>query len=330
MANDGTMRLHQAPRPGPARWLWPGRVPEGYAWLVAGKPGSGKSSFAASVVASLVSGRPFPDGQTPPKTGPVLYLGNEDHPGDLRDRLAAAGAGRQLRRVVLMTTAAGGEELDLGRADHLNQLAAVMRRVRPIAVVVDPVQGFIPVDGRSRAVRRTMRPFLALMEQHGATPILIAHPTKASATSKTDPLYYAAGSSALPELIRACSIVGSDPTEPALRVVAWAKLQKATLPGSLSFTLTGTAASNPVAGEWAPSARTADELMALNADEQDRMSEARTWLRGLFASRQPITAADVLAAARRDGIAPRTLSRARGLEGIRSQKLGATWVWSPA
>jgi hypothetical protein len=76
---------------------------------------------------------------------------------------------------------------------------------------------------------------------------------------------------------------------------------------------------------------TADELVAArgaDADAEGALGEAMAWLRDYLGSgARP--ADDVRAAAKKAGIADRTLDRAKARTKVRSMKLATGWAWVP-
>lgn len=252
-------------------WLWPGRVPQGYPWFIAGRPGSGKSTALAAILASLTAGVPFPDGTIPPVTGKVIVLAHEDEPGDLRDRFAAAGV--RTSRVILIGKRSG-ERPKLDSAFGVAMLRKLIVKHRPIAVVIDPIMAYGRVTGSSDSFRDRWNPLFDMLDHERVTPIIAAHPSMGSATRGRDPLYYIAGTAGIPELARTMTIVAVDPKGGQGRVMAWTKLQKGELPRSLAFTITSTEASNPFATHWRDSAVTADRLLESTPTRRDPFAEA--------------------------------------------------------
>lgn len=79
-------------KPEPIDWLWDGWLAAGKLHVLAGAPGTGKSTIAFALAAALTAGRWWPDGKRAP-VGSVLIWSGEDDPADtIMPRLLAAGA----------------------------------------------------------------------------------------------------------------------------------------------------------------------------------------------------------------------------------------------
>lgn len=79
-------------RPEPIRWLWPGWLAAGKFHVLAGAPGTGKTSIALALAATITTGGRWPDGALA-ASGNVLIWSGEDDPCDtLVPRLIASAA----------------------------------------------------------------------------------------------------------------------------------------------------------------------------------------------------------------------------------------------
>src|SRR5262249_20622145 len=77
------------------RWLWPERIPLGKITIFAGVPGEGKSLATIDIAARVTTARKYFDAVNPLLASEVLFIAEEDEPGDaLVPRLMAAGADR--------------------------------------------------------------------------------------------------------------------------------------------------------------------------------------------------------------------------------------------
>ena len=78
--------------PEPVRWLWNGWLALGKLAILAGAPGTGKTTCALSMAATITTGGRWPDNSKSP-LGDVLIWSGEDDPSDtLLPRLIASGA----------------------------------------------------------------------------------------------------------------------------------------------------------------------------------------------------------------------------------------------
>jgi hypothetical protein len=86
--------------------------------------------------------------------------------------------------------------------------------------------------------------------------------------------------------------------------------------------------------EWlGETSQDARELLTGPGDPEERSAttDAVEWLKSFLDSntgdRHTATAGEVLAAARKDGIAERTLQRARKIAGVTTQRVDKAWIW---
>lgn len=92
----------------PIRWLWKGWMAKGKLHILAGAPGTGKTTIALALAAAVTRGAPFPDGAQG-EPGNVLIWSGEDDPADtLVPRLMAAGA--DLQRICIIGDVGHGQD----------------------------------------------------------------------------------------------------------------------------------------------------------------------------------------------------------------------------
>src|SRR5215469_399922 len=73
-------------------WLWNGWLAAGKLHIIAGAPGSGKTTLAASFAATLTRGSSWPDGTRADKGSVVFWSDEDDNADTLNPRFRAAGA----------------------------------------------------------------------------------------------------------------------------------------------------------------------------------------------------------------------------------------------
>ena len=214
-----------AVNPQPVTWLWPGVIPMGKLTLDAGRPGLGKSCIATDISARATRGGPWPTNpghETEPIN--VLIVSGEDALDDtIRPRLDAAGA--DVNRVFSVPLIQGEEILSLN--GHLDLIAEAIGKHQAGLLVVDPLSCLIGggVDShRDVAVRRALGPLAALAETTGCAVLCVHHRRKQGGG---DAISAVGGSLAFGAAARAVWMVGVDPADPALRVMAPAKLNLA-------------------------------------------------------------------------------------------------------
>lgn len=189
-------------KPKPIRWLWPGWLARGKLHVIAGAPGTGKTTAALSWCASITRGTAFPDGTRPAKPGRVLIWSGEDGSDDtLVPRLQAAGA--DLARVQFVgEVSEDGKRFAFDPAHDVQTLAAALASSDEIALIlIDPLVSAVAGDSHKNAeVRRGLQPLVDLAQRVGAALLGVTHYTKG--TQGRDPLERVTGSIAFGALAR--------------------------------------------------------------------------------------------------------------------------------
>lgn len=193
--------------------------------------------------------------------------------------------------------------------------------------MVDPLNAHLPerIDShKDAAIRRALGPLTRLAGDTSAAVIGINHVNKGTG----DALNRVLGSVGYVNAARAVLIVGRPPDgeDGPDRIVAVPESNLTPLVSSLRFRLEsreveavlpdGSHGPVDVVGiAWLGEDRsTADELLG-NAEERSALAEAVDWLRDLLVN-GPLRKADIVKQARSDGIAERTLQRARKHVGV--------------
>ncbi len=330
-------------QPRPVEWLWPSRVPLGKLTLLAGDPGLGKSSITLDMAARVSRGMPWPDCPAEAnEIGGVVLLGAEDDVADtVRPRLDAAGA--DVTRIVALqavrrTDAETGEEreypFDLRRdLPALEQAVANMGDCR--LVIIDPISAYLggADSHRNAEIRGLLAPLADLAARHGVAVVAVTHLRKGDGPA----LYRAMGSLAFIAAARAGYVVAKD-TDDATgrrRLMLPLKSNLSSDQSGLAYRLDDSMSFNGqpvVAWEADPVEIDTDEALRFDrgrsAKASPELDEAQDWLAAELAE-GPRPVKDILAHARRDGIAKRTLDRAKGEMGVLAEKSGfrGGWVW---
>jgi len=88
----------------PIEWLWPGRIERGKLTVIAGAPGTGKSTLAARIVAGVSSGGTWPCGEGNAAQGLVVLICPDGDTDVVDPRLRAAGADLDRVRALRLET----------------------------------------------------------------------------------------------------------------------------------------------------------------------------------------------------------------------------------
>lgn len=326
-------------KPEPIRWLWPGWLARGKPHVLAGAPGTGKTTMAMDFAACISSGRALPSGWHPNR-GNVLIWSGEDDPADtLIPRLICAGA--DLTRIKFVgDVKAHGECYAFDPARDVPLLASAAANIEDIALlIVDPLVSAISGDSHKNAeVRRGLQPLVDFAAKRDAALIGITHYSKG--TQGREPLERVSGSLAFGALARVVLGTvrqqGEDGASPKMLVT---RCKSNNGPDGGGFTYEFQQVELPDHGNliaskivWGAAVEgTARELLA-EADPESSDHDARDaadWLRELLAG-GPLAVKDVRRHCDDAGHAWRTVQRAMRAAGVESKRGGfglpATWA----
>jgi hypothetical protein len=216
----------------------------------------------------------------------------------------------------------------------LSALESAIQLTDAALVIIDPLMAYIP-DGRDshrdQDIRRVLAPLAALAARTDAAVVVIRHLNKSGVGN---PLYRGGGSIGIIGAARSGLLVATDPHDPdgPRRILVVTKSNLAAPPPALAYRV--------VASEGVPhllwegeTRHTAEQLLAPKLPEEERSSieEAEEFLAGLLAN-GPRPAREVKAAGRQEGIAERTLDRARLRLGVTTHRegfgRGACYTWA--
>lgn len=212
-------------KPVPIEWLWPGWLAAGKLILLAGQPGTGKTTIACDLASILSRGGLWPDGTQAAVGEALIWMSEDDARDTIRPRLIAAEAdcGRIfLPGVVVHRT----KRRIFDPAKDIPLLREELRRMRnPRLIVIDPVIAVVPGDSHKNAdVRRGLQPLVDLGREFRCAVVGIAHLTKGS--NDRDLLERVSGSlayAALPRIVLFAAALPAAPGEEARSLFLRAK-----------------------------------------------------------------------------------------------------------
>jgi putative DNA primase/helicase len=203
-----------------------------------------------------------------------------------------------------------------------------------VAMFIDPLSAYLGSRDsyKDAEIRGLLTPLAALAERHRVAIIGNLHLTKAQ---QRRILYRVQASVAFVAQARTVLAVGEDPETPGRRLVAPLKNNLGPLPPVLAFRI------GDAGLQWEPGIveGTADRLLAQDEgatrSEQQERDGAKAFLRDLL-SHGPVASKQVMADAKANGIAQRTLWRAKVELGIVAERTRTTegntgpWYWALA
>jgi hypothetical protein len=163
------------PEPERSGWLVEGLWSREAVGLIGGAPKCGKTWLALDLAVSVASGTPALGRFSVREPGPVLFYGAEDAPPQLRERLLALAAARDLRLDVLDLGLILCEGLRLDTEPDLARLAATLERHRPRLLILDPLVRLHRIDENSAGEMSALLGELRLLQRHYRLAIVLVH-----------------------------------------------------------------------------------------------------------------------------------------------------------
>ena len=175
------------------QWLWKDWLGQGKLHLLAGQPGTGKTTIAMQMAAIVSTGGNWPDGSQAKKGNVLIWSGEDDPKDTLVPRLALAGA--DLQRINFIDNVfdeQGTRGFD--PAKDLRMLAAELEKIGSLSLLIaDPIVSAVSGDShRNTEVRRALQPLVDLAEAQNCAVLGITHFSKSNQVR--DPLDRVTGS----------------------------------------------------------------------------------------------------------------------------------------
>lgn len=318
------------------RWLWEDRIAMGTLSLVAGPPGTGKSTICYTLAADATRGKLVGEYWGTPKS--VLVAATEDSwSHTIVPRLLAAGA--DLSRVFnVEVVTSEGLSGSLNLPHDIDGMAHLARENDAALLILDPLMSRLDgkIDSHKDAdVRQALEPLAKMADAAGMAVLGLIHHNK---SSSTNPLSSIMGSAAFGAVARSAHTVIKDPSDETgkRRLFATHKnnLGREDLP-MLAFTLEtfriptddGDATTSRVAWQGEAEGTVEDAMIAANTPKRERTSaldDAAEWLYGYLDSQGGYApSGDARKAGRKDdAFSDRTLKRALSKLGGRAEGHG--------
>lgn len=312
----------------------PGRIPASALTIIGGDPDVGKSQFTCLIAGQLSRGE-LGDGHP----AATLFVAGEDDPSTIRARVAAVGGDVSLVRIVRAEKSEG-----FVLPDDVVELERLVAEYGVKCVVIDPVTAHLSSSvnsHRDAEVRSALLPLMDLAHRHSCAVIAVMHLNKSSGGPS---LYRLSGSVAFSGAPRSVLLFTRDPDDPGgsagpRRALAHDKCNIAPKAPTLLYGIQSIVI--PASGDddevetsrlelIGETTRRANELLAFEGEERSALDEAEEFLLAELSGGLK-QKAEIVKAARREGIADRTLRRARERLGVKITRSGfpSRTYWSP-
>lgn len=321
-------------KPLPINWLWYGWLPAGKLTILAGAAGTGKTTLALGLAATLTSGGKYPDETPCTERGNVLIWSGEDNPEDtLVPRLMASGA--DLKRCFFIDgIIENGEKFPFDPAQDVSSLKIAVAGIGGVSLlIVDPIVSAVSGDmHRANDVRRSLQALVDFADEHQCAVIGITHFAKGGAGKS--PQDRVIGSQAFGALARMVLVTAKE-EDSERRVLARAKSNIAPDNGGVAYNIGLTTIDGGIETThvmWAGTIEgTAREILGdVEQEENEDGSEkldAEQFLRDLLAN-GAVPTKQIKADADGAGYSWTTIRRAQKTIGAKAVKGGMSGGWS--
>jgi len=336
---------------------WYPAIPKGEPVSLEGDPGSGKSALLIKLICHLTSGTRFPTlfvdhpEQNFSPQNVILFTYEDDPNATIKPRVLINNG--DPARVQIIEGKRDPETKDIRpmTLQDLPLLEDLLKAFQPALMAFDPLQSFFGTNVNMNHANDT-RPILDavrnLCKGYSCTPLYIRHNGKAQ---RSKAIHSALGSIDITGNMRSVLALYKDPDDTQRRILAHTKSNGRYAP-SMQLKLVGASLDVPVEGntfvtvedvrvDWdGLSDLTAEDLNAretLHGDDTQEansaLEEARRFLRELLQD-GPVLSDEVETHAKKAGIAPRTLRRAKDKEKVRAKRQpqdgvsAAKWPWA--
>ena len=317
----------------PVRWLWADWLAVGKLHLLAGMAGTGKTTIAVGLAATITSGATWPDGLRVEPGDVLMWSGEDDVKDTLLPRLLACG-GDPRRFHFVASIWEGDRSRHFDPAVDVPALVGAAKQLASLKlVIVDPVVAAVMGDSHKNAeTRRGLQPLVDLAAALNCAVLGISHFTKN--TSGREPLDRVTGSLAFGAVARIVLATVKDADPAAPRRLVRVKSNLGPDGGGFEYSLS----SAQVPGELFPAQcvdwggllqGTARELLEVEKPDEGGALEAAEAFLGDLLESGPKPTSEIKVAAMAKGVAWATVRRAKDSLGLEVRKAGfkGCWAW---
>ena len=169
--------------PRPVEWYWKGWLAKGKIHLLAGEPGTGKSTLALKILATITRGGVWPDLTAAPRGRVLVWSGEDNWEDTLLPRfLACGGDPERIANLGRIDDEGGGGERAFHPGRDMDRLILTAKTIKDLRVIViDPI--VVAASSKQNThnnveIRDAMLPLYDFCERTGVSVIGITHFTK--------------------------------------------------------------------------------------------------------------------------------------------------------
>lgn len=330
--------------PEPVSWLWEGWLARGKAHIFGGAPGSGKTTIAVNLAATISTGGKWPDNTNAPVGNVIIWSGEDDARDTLAPRLIAANA--DMARILFVgDTNDNGKARSFDPAKDIEPLQTAIRDAGGAAMlIVDPLVSAVAADSHKNGeVRRALQPLVDLASQEGAALLGITHFSKNTAGREpTERITGSLAFGALARIVLVAAKISPEDHGPTHRVFMRSKSNIGPDDGGFEYELcqvelTAHPGISASCVDWGAAIEgTAREVLAVAENPSSRetvgaVKAASIFLQSLLAD-GPMAAEDIRSNVDSSGVSWSAVRRAQKSLGIVAAREGygaeGRWLWS--
>jgi len=164
-------------------WVWPGWLAAGKLHLIAGSPGTGKTTLSLAMAAIITTAKAFPCGAYVPCGSVLMWTGEDDFADSIIPRFMACGGDRSRLHLVKGVRQEDGSSTPFDPAYDLDQLVSAARNIKDLKLlIVDPVVSAVAGDShKNTETRRALQPLVDFAANAGVAVLGITHYSKGTA-----------------------------------------------------------------------------------------------------------------------------------------------------
>ncbi|MDE1162302.1 MAG: AAA family ATPase [Acidobacteriaceae bacterium] len=168
----------------PIEWLWDGYLPKGKLTLLAGDGGTGKSTIAFSLAATIATAGQWPDGTLCNRHGNVIIWSSEDDPADtIKPRLMAMGADSARCSIISGAVDENGQRQAFDPSCDIDALRSAVASIGGVSLlIIDPIVTAVQGDmHKANDVRRGLQTIVDFAAEMNCAVLGITHFAKGTA-----------------------------------------------------------------------------------------------------------------------------------------------------